>query len=59
MGKIDSLESVENGLEVQPLLSQKKLKSTEKSTTCTGIGKEETKPSFFAMCMKCIKVFLA
>ena len=52
MDKIGSLESVENGLEDQPLLSKKKLKSTEKSTTCTGIEKEETKASFFAMCMK-------
>ena len=54
MDKIGSLESVENRLEVQPLL-----KSTKKSTTCTGIEKEETETSFFAMCMKCIKVFLA
>ena len=49
MGKIDSLESVEDGLEGQPLLSKKKLKSTEKSTTCNGKGKEETKPSIFCL----------
>ena len=59
MGKIDSLENIENGLEVQPLLSKKKLKSTEISTTCNGKEKEETKSSIFAVFIECIKVLLA